>query len=250
MRLRQVALVAADLEPALDALRDVLALGEPFRDPGVGEFGLANGVFALGDTFLEVVAPVRPDTTAGRYLERRGGDGGYMVILQSDDLDADRARLRELGVRVVWQLDLPDIRGTHLHPKDIGGAIVSIDQPLPPESWRWAGPTWQTDPPSTLTTGIVGVQVQCADPSAMAARWGEVLDQPVAGSAVDLTGGGAIRFAADRDGRGDGVSGVQVAVADADEVRRRADALGALADDGTVRLCGTTFVLADAATPA
>ena len=34
-------------------------------------------------------------------------------------------------MRVVWQIDLPDISGTHLHPADIGGAIVSIDRSEP-----------------------------------------------------------------------------------------------------------------------
>ena len=63
-----------------DRLRRELGLDEPFRDPGVGVFGLENAVFAVGDTFLEVVAPVQPDTTAGRYLQRRGGDSGYMAI--------------------------------------------------------------------------------------------------------------------------------------------------------------------------
>ena len=56
-------------------------------------------------------------TTAGRTLERRGGAGGYMVMVQCDDLDRRRARLAGLGVRVVWQGDLEDIRGTHLHPQ-------------------------------------------------------------------------------------------------------------------------------------
>jgi hypothetical protein len=49
----------------------------------VGRFGLTNAVFAVGDTFVEVVAPTQPDTTAGRYLKRRGGDGGYMAIFRS-----------------------------------------------------------------------------------------------------------------------------------------------------------------------
>jgi hypothetical protein len=75
VRLRQVVLVARDLERVVATLRARLGLGEPFRDPAVGSFGLENAVMALGDTFVEVVSPVKPDTAARRHLERRGGDG-------------------------------------------------------------------------------------------------------------------------------------------------------------------------------
>ncbi|HEX7609616.1 MAG TPA: hypothetical protein VF380_02985, partial [Solirubrobacteraceae bacterium] len=77
VRLRQAVIVARELEPVAAALRGALGLSEPFRDPGVGEFGLENVVFALGDCFLEVISPLRDGTAAGRYLERHGGDGGY-----------------------------------------------------------------------------------------------------------------------------------------------------------------------------
>ena len=39
----------------------------------------------IGDQLLEVVAPKLPEKTAGRFVERRG-DGGYMVLPQTDDL--------------------------------------------------------------------------------------------------------------------------------------------------------------------
>ena len=42
VRLRQAVLVAADLEATAALLREQLGLEEPFRDPGVGQFGLAN----------------------------------------------------------------------------------------------------------------------------------------------------------------------------------------------------------------
>ena len=71
-------------------------MGRP-RAFGVGAFGLRNAVFAIGDTFLEVVAPVRDDTTAGRYLERRGGDGGYMALFQVPDVADARRRVADLG---------------------------------------------------------------------------------------------------------------------------------------------------------
>ncbi|MDQ1394970.1 MAG: hypothetical protein QOG64_229 [Acidimicrobiaceae bacterium] len=210
MRLRQVALVAQELEPVVEDLSRELGVGVTYRDPGVGEFGLHNALLTLGDTFLEVVSPTKAGTTAGRYLERRGGDGGYMVILQCDDLDADRTRVADLGIRVVWSVDLPDMRGTHLHPADVGGAILSLDWADPPAAWRWAGPDWQPNDAGEITA----VDIQSDDPDKLAARWSEVLDRPVApsdggGVAIALDRG-TIRFVAATDGRGDGVSGLEV----------------------------------------
>ena len=239
MRLRQVALVAADLDPVVDDLCAVLGLEVGYRDPGVGEFGLVNAVLPVGDTFLEVVAPDREDTTAGRYLERRNGDGGYMVILQSDDLDADRRRFDDLGVRVVWKIDLDDMRGTHLHPRDVGGAILSVDDATPPESWRWAGPTWQSSVRTDVVTGLTGVVVQATDPDAIAARWSEVLDLPVKDGAIPLDGG-RIAFVTDSDGRGDGVTAIEI-TGDAAALRRRAADRGRL-EGGRVRIGGVEVV--------
>jgi hypothetical protein len=174
VRLRQAVLVARELAPVSEQLRSELQLGEPFADPGVGAFGLRNAVYAIGDTFLEVVSPSEADTAAGRYLDRRG-DGGYMVIFQFADLDAARARAAALGVRTVWQLDLPDISGTHLHPADTGGAIVSLDRADPPGSWRWGGPDWTGKAGNGAPGAIRGMTIEVADPPSTATRCGEFL---------------------------------------------------------------------------
>jgi hypothetical protein len=185
-------LVAQELEPVATALRAALGLGEPFRDPGVGEFGLANTVFAVGDCFLEVISPTRPETAAGRYLTRHGGDGGYMVIFDLGDLDAARSRALALGVRTVWQLDLPDISGTHLHPADMRGAIVSLDQSRPYGSWRWGGPQWTAQIGPSAPGRLAGITVAVADPQAVAARWGQVLGVAGQDEESHADGGGAV----------------------------------------------------------
>lgn len=129
-------------------------------------------------------------TTAGRYLERRGGDAGYMAIFQVEDLPAARERLGDLGVRVVWQVDLPDMAGTHLHPRDVPGAIVSLDRPDPPDSWRWAGPRWTGAAPADREPGgITGATVATGDPERLAARWAAVLGADGEGTTVTLDGG-------------------------------------------------------------
>lgn len=207
--MRQVVLAARELDPVAAALQQSLGLGEPFADPGVAEFGIDNAVFALGDCFIEVISPTGPNTAAGRWLDRRGGDGGYMLIVQLDDLDAARARAAGLGVRVVWSVDLPDISGTHLHPADMRGAIVSLDRADPPESWRWGGPEWTGRAGRGAPGRLLGVEVAVADPVATADRWAQVLGVAALGSQVAYDGG-AIDFVA--SGAGDAVTAVTVAL--------------------------------------
>ena len=250
MRLRQVALVAEDLPAVTRPFQRIFGLGESFADPGIATFGLVNEVFPIGDTFLELLSPQQPGTTAGRLLDRRGGDGGYMVIVQSQDKAADRERMEKLGVRIVWSIDEPFGGSIHLHPRDVGGAILSLDWMEPKEAWEWAGPDWSERSRTDRTTGITGVDLQAADPEAMAKRWGEVLVHEVGASTgedgeqhptIDLSEGGRIRFLPARDDRGDGVCGLSLAVKDADAVR--AEAGDAARADGTIALCGVTVHL-------
>jgi hypothetical protein len=174
IRLRQIALVAADLHGAVDQLCEALGAEICFVDPGVGEFGLHNALLLVGDQFIEVVSPTGPGTTAGRLLEKRGGDGGYMVLYEVDDLDARMSALTDAGVRIVWSMDLPSIRGRHLHPRDVGGAIVSLDQPTTAGDWEWGGPTWRTATPASVVSGIASVTIAAEDPAAMQSRWAEL----------------------------------------------------------------------------
>ena len=204
MRLRQIALVAEKLDPVVADLCAVLDVGVCFRDPGVAEFGLVNALMPIGDTFLEVVSPKQEGTTAGRLLARRGGDGGYMVILQTDDLPAARRRAEGQGVRIVWEIALPDVETVHLHPRDLGGAIVSLDQPKPPESWRWGGPDWQRHVRRETVSRIVGATLEARDPEAMAARWAAVLGLAPRSPVELALDGGALRFAA-AGARGEGL---------------------------------------------
>jgi hypothetical protein len=237
MRLRQVALVARKLEPVVEDIRAVLGIEVSYNDPGVRVFGL---------TFLEVVSPVEANTTAGRLLDRRGGDGGYMVILQVDDLARERDRIERLGVRIPWETHLDDAATIHLHPKDVGGAILSLDWMSPPESWKWAGPGWQEKVRRDTSLEIAGAELQADDPRAMSDRWAEVLDRPARprGEAWSIPlDRGEIRFIRADDRRGAGVSGLDVKATDRSRIVAAARARRLEVGEDTFRLCGTTFHL-------
>jgi hypothetical protein len=209
--------VAADCEGTAGRLQDTFGWPDPFHDPGVAEFGLDNAVFAAGDSFVEVVAPARDGTTAGRYRHRRGGDSGYMAIFQIPDLAAARRRLSELGIRVVWSADFPDIAGTHLHPKDVPGAIVSLDWADPPESWRWAGPAWTGHAAPHTPGGVAGLTIEVKDPAGAAQRWASVLDlsavhEDADGSHVSLPSAGQrLRFVPTGAGGNEGITEIVIA---------------------------------------
>jgi hypothetical protein len=179
-RIRQVVLAAGDLPAVTEVIERELGVEDPFRDEGVGHFGLHNAVYSLGQSFLEVVSPVRADTAVGRQLERCGGDAGYMVMFEVDDAQATRRRLESLGVRIVWDTTHPDIVDLHLHPKDVGGALVALDITEPVGSWRWGGPEWTALAPDPSPGGVRGLTVAVAEPDKVARRWAEVvgLDTP------------------------------------------------------------------------
>src|SRR5690625_1010641 len=181
-------MIATELDSVVDDLRavfgwkialdtdDEIALWG--RDM-VEEFKITNAVLPVGDTFLEVVSPSAPGTTAARYLARRGGDSGYMVLLQTGELDMARARAERLGVREVWHSPLEGLRGVHLDPRDTQGSLLSLDQPDDPAEWPWAGPKWRQAVRTEVAEQILAVEVQAKDPEVVASKWGQLLARPV-----------------------------------------------------------------------
>lgn len=110
-------------------------------------------------------------------------------------------------------------------------------------------PRWERNVRTDVSVGIVGGELQGADPDAMSARWAAVLGLPreAAGQGWRIqVDGGELRFVVDRDGRGDGLRGFDVAVKDPAAVRDRAAARGTLDGEGEVVLCGARVGLVKA----
>ncbi len=239
LRLRQVALLCRDLEAVVDDLRAVFGLEVAFHDPGVSVFGLRNALLPVGDDFLEVLTPSQEGSSGGRFLERRGGDAGYMVILQTDDLDAERKRLAELDARIVWETslepagpELPAAATLHLHPRDVGGAILSFDAMEPSEDWRWAGPEWRSHVRTDVVHGLLGASLAAEDWRGLARRWSELLGRPLVGDHRLPLDGGELGFAAPDESGRDGLVGVALAARDPDAALEAARRRGLPVRDG------------------
>ena len=156
-----------------------------------------------------------------------------MVMFQLDDVPAARRRAADAGIREVFAVELPDILDVHLHPRDVGGAIVALDAPVPPGSWRWGGPAWEGRVPDHGPGTITGATIAAADPDAMAGRWAHVLGAPLQdGATLVLDGGGELRFER-AGGRPEGLVAVTAVVP---------------GDDRAVEVGGVRFALSPGAT--
>lgn len=272
MRLRQVALLAPSLAEAEAEVCGVLGLEVIFRDPAVGRWGLENSLLPLGGDFLELLAPLREGTSAGRYLKKRGGAGGYMVILQCGDALEARAWFEAQGARVIYESDHPEVLGFHFHPGDTGGILVSVHSPVhspvhstgatagvsgdfsdPMSPWAHAGEEWNTEtkPLAKLLAQdparprLGGVILQGEDPAALAERWAALLGRPA--SPVE-NGGHRIRLLnaellieAAADGRGAGVGGIVLLSAEPRQIIARAKARGLETRQDGFTACGARF---------
>jgi len=261
IRLRQIAVVCADLHQAGLDIGTVLGVEPCFVDPGVKQFGLKNMLWPIGTQFLEVVTPIQDGTAAGRYLERRGGDGGYMVITQVDDIARRRARAAELGIRIAFDLDFPDEGhdGIQLHPADTGGTFFEMDQMTMAGGnevggpWHPAGRNWRPYVRTDQTSAILAAEIQSPDPAALAARWSAMaeidLTTNAAGQSVVKLENASVRFVEATDGRGEGLGAIDVAVTDRDAVLAGARARNCYVNDGQVTVAGLRVHLTDQPDP-
>lgn len=244
LRLRQIALAVADLDTATSQASDILGLGSAYQDPAIVRYGLRNAVYAIGNTFLEFVSPITENTTVGRLLAKQGGDCGYMVILQTDAADEARARIDAAGVRVADQLDRNGAGFMHLHPKDVGGTLLSIDYMPRWSDWEWGGPDWQKS--AIHDEAITGIGISALDSQGMAGRWGEILGRPMEHCAQASCIGldeGELRFAAPAGNGSEGFSTFDLHSARAAQLRENAVRHGCLTSEGNIALFGMTIRL-------
>jgi hypothetical protein len=247
LRLRQICLVAPELEPAVEQVRRIFGVEVCHRDEAVAKYGLVNALFVFGHQFLEIVAPTREGTAAGRFFERSGGRGGYMAIFDTSDPERRRALVESLGVRIAHTMEAPGFYGNQLHPRDARATMLEFDRSDGNEQlygayWP-AGPHWHEHQRLDRVAGIPWIELESPDPNDLAAHWGRLIDVPVSRDAqgrhtlsFDL---GAVRVVA---GAPERLSALQVLVADPAAVLAAAVAERLPADAGGFSLCGVRII--------
>jgi hypothetical protein len=254
IRLRQICLVAEKLAPAVADLKAIFGLDVCFVDPAVAIFGLENSLLPIAGNFLEVVAPVRENTAAGRYLKRRSGNGGYMIICQCDSREtqlARKARAAALNIRIAWEHEGKSFYGMQLHPADTGGAFFEIDWDTmnqPEGHWTPAGGSeWVSQMHTDIVKFYSAAELQSADPRGLAERWSSIAEIPLRKDArgrIEMPLENAIiRFVEAADGRGEGLGGIDIVVGNRAWLLAAAAERNCKVSDDQVMVCGVRFNL-------
>jgi methylmalonyl-CoA/ethylmalonyl-CoA epimerase len=131
-RVDHVGIAVADLDEAIAWYArtfDVHCVHQEVNEEqGVREAMLAVGT---GETRIQLLAPLRPDSAIAKFLDR-SGPGVQQVAYTVDDVEAAAATLRERGLRVLYDAARRGTAGSlvnFVHPKDAGGVLVELVEP-------------------------------------------------------------------------------------------------------------------------
>ena len=131
LRIDHVGVAVPDLDEAIAWYGETFGLAsvheEVNEDQGVREAMLAVGD---GTTRIQLLAPLRPDSSIATFLDRHG-PGLQQVAYTVEDVEAAAETLRARGLRVLYEQARRGTAGSlvnFLHPKDAGGVLVELVQ--------------------------------------------------------------------------------------------------------------------------
>jgi methylmalonyl-CoA epimerase len=125
-----VGIAVDDIDEALERYRDVLGMPLVHRET-VAEQGVEAVLLDVGDSHVELLQPLGPDTAVGKFLAKRG-PGLHHVAYRVVDIDQALSALAAAGMRLIDERPRTGIRGSRvafLHPSSTGGVLTEIVEP-------------------------------------------------------------------------------------------------------------------------
>ena len=250
IRVRQICLVAHDLDRVQQQTESVFGVELCWRDPAIRRIRLNHTLIPFGNQILECVSPLpgEYDTPAERYLHRRGGDGGYMVIMQVPNASypSYRERAESMGIPIIAEPgEEPKSVGIQLHPRTFGAIPEfrwNVEEEREDGAWWPAGENWQRAKHTEIVDGFAVAELQSENPDDLARKWSTILDEPVQTDAdanpILRMRGTDLRFVPARDGRGEGLGGLDIRATNAPAALANAEAAGCRTGENLITICG------------
>lgn len=134
-RIDHVGIAVADLDDAIAFYRDRFGIVSVHEEVNEAQ-GVREAMLAVGDgtTRLQLLAPLTPDSTIAKFLDR-SGPGVQQIAYTVDDIDAISETLRGRGMRLLYDEPRRGTAGSRVnfvHPKDAGGVLMELVEPARP----------------------------------------------------------------------------------------------------------------------
>jgi methylmalonyl-CoA epimerase len=129
-KIHHIGIAVKSLDEALRFYSETLGL-TVHKQATVEEQGVKAVLITIGQSEIELLEPLSPETPVGKFLERRG-EGFHHICLQTDSIDQELADLKAKGVELIDQQPRIGLAGriAFVHPRATNGVLVELAEPL------------------------------------------------------------------------------------------------------------------------
>jgi len=181
--LRHVVLASPDIDKVSADLRGFLDLAPGHRLDMSAILGFRNEMMMVGQTMVELVQPTKPDHRLHRWFAEHGGEGGYMLVFQTFDAEAFRARAAAEKLRLTRDMLFRGQDMIQFDPKRFGTHLETYRYSLP-NGW-WGDPVGRAYAKSAVASEVVAAEVAVdLPPQEIAAQVGRLFQSRVKGTSV------------------------------------------------------------------
>lgn len=129
MKVDHIGIATREIDEALALWRDALGLEIEWTEE-VSDQGVRVAMLPIGDTHIELLEPLNQNSPVGKFLQKRG-PGIHHVAIRVTDIQAELARLKEKGTRLIDETPRPGARGclvAFVHPASANGVLLELVQ--------------------------------------------------------------------------------------------------------------------------
>jgi methylmalonyl-CoA/ethylmalonyl-CoA epimerase len=129
-RIDHIGVAVEDLDEAIALYGERMAMPVQHRET-VEDQGVEAALLGVGDSHVELLRPLGPDTAVGKFLTQRG-PGLHHVAYGTDDIESALESARAAGLELIDERPRIGMRGSRvafLHPKSTGGVLTELVEP-------------------------------------------------------------------------------------------------------------------------
>jgi len=122
-----IGIAVKDLEEAMSIYRDVLGL-EFKGTEAIEEQKIIHATFLAGGVKIELVQPTHPDSTVGKFIEKRG-EGIHHIAFRVENINESLKELSTKGVNLIDEkarIGADGAKIAFIHPKDMKGVLIEL----------------------------------------------------------------------------------------------------------------------------